>query len=997
MPTFLECAAQHVFSRYRHNLDRVTVILPTHRSAYFFRRTLAAQTEDPVWAPRIVAIDDFITEAADARPVDPIGLVWLLYDVCKEIDPHVQFDRFTGWAHTLLLDFDKIDQYLVDAAGLFDYLSEAKALERWEPDHTPGRPLRVQSKVMEGYFLLWQNLHRMYRRLKERLREEGQAYRGMMYRQVAEDPSGLLTDPDTDAYVFVGLNALSASEEVILKALLKAHRAEVLWDTDAYYMDRNLGVKAGDVLRKYKKDRTFGVWNWQFDDLVTGEKDIHVIGVPNATMQGKVAVQLYHQGRLAYQLADHDADAEAPEETTAIVLPDENLLLPVLESLDATVKDFNITMGLSLRQSNLFTLVDALFTLQYLALNEYRSGHKTVKYNHRHLMKVLTHPFVSQYDQLRYREAKEARQANGTDGDEAAEPITTPVRAVMYHIGNHNVIYITPEDLLKTGSDDGLLRVLLTPWFAEPAAALSCFRGLIEQLREVYKARREAIEIEYLYLFATIVRRLDTILKERYAKPNAEKLSLRSFRLFLYELFKQTRIPFSGEPVSTLQIMGMLETRTLDYDTVIILSANEKTLPQPKKQNSLIPLDACREFNLPTYRSQEATMSYHFYRLLQRAKKVYLLYVSAADTYGAGEKSRFIYQLEHELTRYNPRIRLHHQTAQVREQAALEAPFIPRVDKTEAVRTAVRAAFEKGIYPSQLNMYVNCSLQFYLGVIAGIRGEEEVEENMGAAAFGNLVHKTLENLDKDLAGQDRPMLAADLEAVLPSLPERVRKEFLEFYPGYDLESGLNYLMYKIAVRVIRNFLEQLIKSDVFPLQILGLERTLSADFHVTVHGQVIPVKVSGRIDRIDKVGDTIRVVDYKTGKIERKHLRGGVDTRQMLLTDPEADKVRQLWLYKYILAKRLIQDGGIQLPDRLVKADGAKLVAGFYSLRNIEAGLLDDALPVGDGVTLESYVQQTEGYLQTMLSDLLDPAQPFGPTDRLESCVYCAYKRICGR
>jgi hypothetical protein len=287
-------------------------------------------------------------------------------------------------------------------------------------------------------------------------------------------------------------------------------------------------------------------------------------------------------------------------------------------------------------------------------------------------------------------------------------------------------------------------------------------------------------------------------------------------------------------------------------------------------------------------------MSYHFYRLLQRAKKVYLLYVSAADTYGAGEKSRFIYQLEHELTRYNPRIRLHHQTAQVRERAALETAFIPRVDKTEAVRAAVRAAFEKGIYPSQAQ-----HVRQLLPAILPGRDCRHPGRRGGGGKHGapppsaTWCTKRWKTSTRTWPGRTAPCWRPTSKPSCRHCPTGSGRNSSNSTPGYDLESGLNYLMYKIAVRVIRNFLEQLITSDVFPLQILGLERTLSADFNVTVYGQTIPVKVSGRIDRIDKVGDTIRVVDYKTGKIERKHLRGGVDTRQMLLTDPEADKVRQ--------------------------------------------------------------------------------------------------------
>ncbi len=435
MPAFLEHAARHVFTTYRERLDKITVILPTHRAAYFFRRTLALQTDEPVWAPRIVAIDDFITEAADVQLVDPIGLVWLLYDVCKEIDPNVQFDRFTGWAHTLLQDFDKIDQYLIDAEDLFDYLSEAKTLERWQPDMGPARLGSAKSKIIENYFLLWQNLHQIYLSLKERLKEQHKAYRGMMYRHMAEHPEILLDDEEVDKYVFVGLNALSAAEEKLLRRLVKERQAEALWDTDAYYMEKNTGVKAGDVLRTYKKDLRFGLWNWQFDDLLTQPKDIHIIGVPNAAMQGKVAMHIHRQAQLEFKSPVGEEDYGL-DDITAIVLPDENLLMPVLESLDDHVNDFNITMGLSLRQSNLFTLVDGLFALQAFTLTEQEYGRKRIKLNHRHIVKILTHPFIHQYEYLLFLK-------NRTESEDGEAKVTNPVRKALSHIGRHNVIFIS--------------------------------------------------------------------------------------------------------------------------------------------------------------------------------------------------------------------------------------------------------------------------------------------------------------------------------------------------------------------------------------------------------------------------------------------------------------------------------------------------------------------------------------------------------------------------
>jgi hypothetical protein len=992
MQTFLEQAAAHVFKNYPDRLHRVVVVLPTNRACFFFKRALAMQADTPVFAPNVLPIDDFITQAAEAELVEPISLLWLLYDVCKEIDSNIQFDRFTSWAHPLLQDFDKIDQYLVDTKELFSYLTKIKAIERWQPDVLPNSS-SVHSQLVDNYFKLWENLDRTYAALKIKLQEQKKAYRGMMYRWVAEHPEKLLEANEVDQYIFIGLNALSFAEEKILKELVKAQKATLLWDTDSYYMEYNTEAKAGDLLRRYKAQGKLGEWNWQSDYLSTDKKDFYMIGVLNASMQGKVASQIYltlQKEKISFLPLEETAYTDSG--MTAIVLPDENLLMSVLQSLDPAVEDFNITMGLSLRSSALFTLVNLLFELQYLTLSGTDTQKKTAKFNHRHVVKVLTHPFIKQYEQLFLQSQEEAANKE--------EATANYIRHTLSYITEFNKVFLSPEELQCLGKHEQLFTVLFTPWNGEARKALHCFYSLIDVLRQVYRVHKDAIETEYLFRFYKIIKRLDAILQEREKQSGSETLSLRSLKLFLYELFKQDKIPFSGEPVSKLQIMGMLETRTLDFENVIILSANEKVLPGVKKQNSLIPLDISLQFGLPNYRSQEATISYHFYRLLQRAKKVYFLYVLPSETYNAGEKSRFLHQIEHELVMYNPTIQIHHQTVKLSGNSSTPIALPLQVAKSAPLLEHLSREISRGISPTQINTYITCSLRYYYSYLSNLKEEEEVQESMSAGTFGNLVHKTLEEIDHDLAAFGRPIQKEDIRQILKTIPARVERIYTETHPGGSLQNGLNYLLYKVASHVIRNLLEHQLEENIFPLEILGLEKTLSTSITLEIGGKPIKVQLYGRLDRIDKTGNTIRIIDYKTGKVEKNQLKAGsTDLETVLVTNPEADKVRQLWLYKYILAKRMLHEKGLRLADRHLSAEAHELIAGIYSFRNIGEGLLTDQLRFSEeaGNNLEIFVSQSEVYLQKLISTILDPDKPFERTSRLESCTFCPYTGICGR
>ena len=987
--TFLQQTAQRIFENHGPSLRDVWVILPTRRAVSVFLDELAALSDQPFLAPHALAVDDFITQAAGVQLIDSVSLTFELYEVFREIDPQIEFEQFIGWASIVLADFDRIDQHLVVPSELFSYLTAAKALERWEVDRPSSAKPIGETPGTARYFKLFENLQTAYHSLHARLAAQGLAYRGMAYRKLSEQIEPLIRDNLAyERVYFVGFNALSRAEEHMVRVLVDAQKAELVWDADRYYVD-DFRQEAGEFLRRYKDN------GWLFsgqnhhdlrqesNHLLGTEKTIRVVGVPNASTQAKVAGKLYRERGKAIQ-------------KTAIVLADETLLVPVLYALDEHVTDLNVTMGLSLRSSLLFTLVDTLFEMQR-TVHEFRTRDgrdlRIPKFHHRHVTKVLNHPFVKQYERIHDLQWPGEITARGE-----MIPPQPLFQWMSAQIVTGQRVYLTEKDLGELGQNDPLITKLFTRWPTnDPTPAIQTFYDLIDLLRDVYKVSQDAIEIEYLYLFYTLLQQLETTLERQKQTFGQSSVTLKSFRQFLYELIRQTSIPFTSEGRSQLQIMGMLETRALDFDRVIILSVNEGVLPQSRRLNSLIPFDIAQELKLPTYREQEAVMAYHFYRLLQRAKDVVLLYTTSTDAYGSskGEPSRFIRQIEHELVpKANGRIRLSKPSVRYGPAGADKADLTDiSVPKTHAIRGDILTLLTtKGLYPSYLNQFVSCSMRFYFSRIVKISEEEDIEEKMGSADFGNWMHLVLERLDKEYRLRNLPVD----EALIVSLLE---EEFSNTMKGRVMESGINLLLYDIARKLMLDFQQR--QSNLTGLTVIGSEQTLDTYIDVPVDGRTLRVRIAGKIDRIEQYDDQIRIVDYKTGRVDLKeNTRDTASLHEKLLTNPKADKMRQLWMYRYLALKNIRDYGGLprnrDIAD-VYETNGMPVEAGFYSFRDLEGGFKTNPVRFGADDSPAQYIEDSEELLRQFVHRLLDPDEPFRKTRQLEECQYCDYKGICGR
>ncbi|WP_373515953.1 PD-(D/E)XK nuclease family protein [Persicitalea sp.] len=966
MKTFLREVAEHILKAHDSNLEKIAIVVPTRRAAFFVKQELANATERPIISPEVQAIEDFVESVSTLEVADSVSLLFELYETFKEIDPNIQFDRFMGWASVLLGDLDRIDQYLIKTDYLFDYLTEAKAVERWEAELPPGQTLG-DSAGTKNYFSLFENIKLVYGSFRERLTAKGKAYRGMVYRHVAENVDELLLNrtPFERVY-FVGFNAFTESEKIIIKKLRKSNRAEVLWDADQYYMSENPDVEAGSSLRNYKRNLEFGPWNWIHDHLLADEKKVTVYGVPNGTLQTKVAGALY-----AEMLQNDHPEQPIP---TAIVLADENLLLPMLYSLDEGVKDFNITMGLSLRGSMLYTLIDSIFELQMnLAEFKAKSG-KVPKFNHKSISKVLNHPFIRHYEQIVLK---------SSDSDEL-----TIIQKTLREINVNNRVFLSTSELLEISEDHDLFKTLFTRWNKDDSTQIiQSFYDLIDLLREVYKDYKNALETEYLYLFYTLLKQFEQTIADR-----PEPLGLYTLRSFLYDLIRNTRIPFSGEPVSDLQILGMLETRALDFERIIILSLNEGTLPQAKRQNSLIPFDIAREVGLPTHLHQEAVMSYHFYRLLQRAKEVHLMYVSTNDALGGGEKSRFIQQIEYELTEYNPRIKLENKMVEFEEMPT--KTLAQEVPKDEAMLASIRTYLgEKGLYPTHVNDLIRCSMRFYLSRIVGVRDKEEIEEELGMDKIGTWLHASLEELDQThfLKGQDPT--EDEIKQVLSA-------KFRELFQGFITDMGLNRIYYQVGEQQILAFLAHQMQSDN-RRKIVAAEQKLTTELTLEIHGRPVKVQLGGKIDRVERdEQNKLFVMDYKTGSVEMSaESRSTIPQRKEKLlasADLKAGYARQLWFYKYLVYKNLATPEGLTLGEQNYRVADSRVQSGFYSFRE-PTKIFENQLEITETDDPQTFIAESEALLREIISELLNPDSPFVQTSDVKVCEYCDFKGICSR
>jgi ATP-dependent helicase/nuclease subunit B len=996
--TFLAEVAHELLATYDDDtLSDLVVIVPTRRAVVYLQNELALATPDgqALWAPRIAAMEDYMVERAGVQVEEPIALQLLLFEIFKSIDPELNFDRFVGWSGLLLQDFSNLDQNLANTKEVFQYLSEAKALERWDLD-----PEKSRTAGVTRYFTFWDQLARVYRELKRRLKADHLAYPGLAYREAVKRLQTELRDlqkPAPARHVFVGLGGLSRSEEKFINLLHKAGRAELYFDADPFYLEQDSPNRAGQLLRRY-----WGKWDLPRDTFTLQEHlrgrphHVRLLGVANASMQGKLAGQLLAEAR---QLN--------PDATVAVVLPDETLLLPVLHGLPPAhvVPEFNVTMGLSFQSTALFNLVDLLFEVHLTGIREGEPGkdYGVPKYHHQAVSKLLAHPFLRRYQQWQDEQPDQPQYHKLLD-------------KICQQIVKKQLVLLPATELLKLGHEHPLIEALFKTWNNCDDIIRACYT-IIDLLKQVYLHDHSAIEAEYLYLFYTLVRQLDSAFS-----CQQQRLSVRSFRRFLYDQMRTTRLPFAGEPLAQVQIMGLLETRALDFDHVIILSCNENALPAPKRQNSLFPYDVLTEFKLPTYADAEATAAYNFWRLLQRAGRVDLVHVlPGAEGVRTGERSRFLRQLEFDLAAQNPMLVVEDKVVGVPSEVGvlsselgidasefkaqdsdLKTSSDLVLEKDELMLTALRGVLERGLSPSALNEYISCTLKFYFSRLARFQENEEVEEALGTDGFGTVVHDSLEQLLKPFELAKRDLTAADLPELLQKVPAEVQRQLRQEEADRQArpDDGLNHVLGQVAVRLIRKYLESLPhQPGVLPLRIAAQETAMVATVFAEVPGRAttLPVRILGRADRIDALPDgRRRVVDYKTGLVERRelNLRGtqkpltAAETVKRLLTESSsgADKVRQLWLYRFMLES-----------DEFNPAPPGS-EAAIMSLRKIDEGLLMAPLDfITEGTGEPDFLKASAELVARLARRVLDPVEAIRKTDDIAKCEYCPYRGICAR
>lgn len=917
--TFLDKLSKVILEQPDLTLSSCILILPNKRAKVFLLESLKKQLETTSFAPKIISIEDFIQEISGLRTLDPIELLFEFYEVylsVTEKEKQQSFEEFATWAKTALQDFNEIDRYLLDPKKVFSYLEDIEALKRW--DLKP----QDKTKLIENHLEFWAKLPLYYESFYRHLFKKGVGYQGLLYREAVANLvpfSATLSQP----LFFAGFNALNQAEEKIITHLANEKKAKIYWDIDEVFLNDGYH-DAGLFIRKYKKEWKPFV-NQNFEWVVqhfSEAKNIEIIGTPKSIGQAKIV------GTIIEEIQLNNPNLE----NTAVVLGDENLLLPVLYGLPKSVEALNITMGYPSKNNPAQILISKLFKMHTHAKQR---NEKSYTFYYKEVLDILNHPLVEPY--CRAQEVVKVIHANN-----------------FTFFSNQKLFSIYNEKY--PDSDARFFQLLFSRWDDAIDSILANLKELLLTIKS-FLGNEDAEEKVTKAFVYSIFKTINKLTNYHEAYHHIENVS--SLQAIYKQIIDLAAVSFEGEPLSGLQVMGVLESRVLDFENVIITSVNEGKFPAGKTQNSFIPFDVKKELGLPTFKEKDAIYCYHFYHLLVRAKNVWLLYNTDNEGIDAGEKSRFITQLEIEK---QPN---HHLTSTVYNailpEKAYEPVLIPKtikiLDRLQEIAT------QKGFSPSSLTNYIRNPLQFYKQRILHINEAEDVEENIAANTLGTIIHNALEELYKPYLNQFLALQHIDhMEAKIDAV---ILKHFKEEYKEGEITKGKNLLAFEVAKRNVYNFL-QVEKKAVAAgeaIKVLLLEAPLSCE--IQFESLPFPIKIAGTVDRIEERNGAVRIIDYKTGKVEGNSLK--LDDFMELTSDIKNEKIIQLLCYAMMFENHDLRQN-------------RQVSAGIISFKNMKNGFLPFGIGKGketDILITKEIIDDFKMVLKLLILEIFNPEIPF--------------------
>ncbi len=903
MKSFIAKVIEDVISEH-NNIANLIFVLPSQRACVFLKEEVVDNIYTNSFLPKIISIENYIQDIADFSLIDNTRLLFEFYSVYKKITPknkQQSFELFSQWAIIALQDFNELDSYLVNSDDFFSNLGDLKRLNNWFQEKEP-------SKLSIDYIHFFDLLYELYKGLNQKLKNNKFGYQGLIYREAIENLEFYRNNLQNKHLVFIGFNALNKAEEQIIQELLNSGVASIYWDANDEIMS-NTNI-AGKFLRKYRDEWVYFKKNsFLWNESENSQNNIQIIGAP------KNIGQIKYAGELLQNFNNIN--------NTALVLADENLLTLSLNSLPNTIGGVNITMGFPLKEIPVATIFESIFEMH---LNQQKFGKKrNNEFYYKDVLNLLNNPFL-----------------NKISGK--------ILQKIAKGIKKENYIFVSEEIVKSFLSGVDLKESKFVISFFDFPESINDIISKCSELVLTLKPHFLGVEKEYLFRFYQVFQQLKTLNVTFNHITN-----LKTLALFYNQLITNEKLAFQGEPLQGLQLMGMLETRVLDFDNVIVTSLNEGILPAGKGEQSFIPFDIKKHFELPTYQEKDAIFSYHFQRLIKRAKNVFLLYNTETDGYGSGEKSRFLTDIELNnqdisSTIISPKI-----------QQTLNKNIV--IKKTNEVIQQLNLVFKKGISPSALANYIYNPVKFYEQKVLKINEEDDVEETIAVNTMGTVIHEVLDKLYKPFIGTF--VKIENVENMFDLMEGLLISNFRKFYKKGDINTGKNKLIFEVSKSHIHRFLrqEKNLLQNGSELKIIDLEPEIKTE--INIDGIDFPVKIVGKVDRIDELNGVTRIIDYKTGKVESKDLR--IDDFSILSTEYKYTKALQVMLYSFLYSKE--NKFNFEKP----------LEAGIISFKNLKSGFLkmNFTQKGKDNNITEERLLEFQVELFRIIKEILTPEIPF--------------------